>query len=89
MGIRLAELIERFGGQLEGDPDVEVTSIAPLDRAGASDISFLSNSKLRPLAAHSRAAALILSAQDASVVAATFGAHASLPSIRTPISCAP
>jgi UDP-3-O-[3-hydroxymyristoyl] glucosamine N-acyltransferase len=72
MGTRLAELVERFGGQLVGDPDIEVTAIAPLDRAGASDISFLSNSKLRALAAQSQATALILSPQDEPAVAATY-----------------
>jgi UDP-3-O-[3-hydroxymyristoyl] glucosamine N-acyltransferase len=72
MGTRLAELVERFGGQLEGDPDIEVTAIAPLDRAGVSDISFLSDSKLRALAAQSQAAALILSPLDEPVVAATY-----------------
>ncbi|HBZ05827.1 MAG TPA: UDP-3-O-(3-hydroxymyristoyl)glucosamine N-acyltransferase, partial [Massilia sp.] len=71
-GIRLAELVERFGGQLEGDADIEVMAIAPLDRAGASDISFLSNSKLRTLAAQSHAAALVLSPADAPEVAATY-----------------
>ena len=72
MGIRLAELVARFGGQLEGNPDVEVTAIAPLDRAGTSDISFLSNSKLRALAAQSQAAALILSPLDDPAVATTY-----------------
>jgi UDP-3-O-[3-hydroxymyristoyl] glucosamine N-acyltransferase len=72
MGTRLAELVERFGGQLEGDPDIEVSAIASLDRAGASDISFLSNSKLRPLAAQSHAAALILSPPDEPTVAETY-----------------
>lgn len=72
MGIRLGELVERFGGQLAGDPDLEVTAIAPLDSAGASDISFLSNSKLRALAGQSGAAALILSPFDDPVVSATY-----------------
>jgi len=72
MATRVGELVERFGGQLEGDPDIEVSTIAPLERAGAGDISFLGNSKMRPLAAHSRAAALILSPRDAPEVAATF-----------------
>jgi UDP-3-O-[3-hydroxymyristoyl] glucosamine N-acyltransferase len=35
MGTRVTELVERFGGQLQGDPDTEVTAIAPLERAGA------------------------------------------------------
>ena len=51
MGIRLMELVEHFGGRLEGDPHIEVTRIAPLDRAGATDIRFLSNSRLRATAA--------------------------------------
>lgn len=72
MGIRLGDLVERFGGQLVGDPDLEVSAIAPLDTAGASHISFLSNSKLRALAAQSQAAALILSPLDDPTVAATY-----------------
>jgi UDP-3-O-[3-hydroxymyristoyl] glucosamine N-acyltransferase len=72
MGTRLAELVERFGGQLAGDPNIEVAGIAPLTDAGASHISFLSNSKLRALAAQSGAAALILSPLDDPAVSATY-----------------
>jgi UDP-3-O-[3-hydroxymyristoyl] glucosamine N-acyltransferase len=72
MGIRLRDLVERFGGQLVGDPETTVSAIAPLDSAGASHISFLSNSKLRALAAQSQAAALILSPLDDPTVAATY-----------------
>ena len=72
MGTRLGELIECFGGQLQGSADIDVAGIAPLDRAGPSDISFLSNSKLRALAAKSHAAALILSPADEPDVAATY-----------------
>jgi UDP-3-O-[3-hydroxymyristoyl] glucosamine N-acyltransferase len=72
MGTRLGELVERFGGHLAGDPDIEVTGIAPLHDAGAQHISFLSNSKLRALAAQSGAAALILSPLDDPTVAVTY-----------------
>ncbi|RJG21597.1 UDP-3-O-(3-hydroxymyristoyl)glucosamine N-acyltransferase [Massilia cavernae] len=72
MGTRLGELVERLGGELAGDPNIEVTGIAPLADAGASHISFLSNSKLRAQAAHSGAAALILSPNDSETVAATY-----------------
>src|SRR5438067_1822681 len=72
MGTRLGDLVERFGGQLVGDPNLEVSGIAPLDSADASHISFLSNSKLRALAAQSSAAALILSPLDDTTVATTF-----------------
>ena len=72
MGIRLGELVERLGGQLAGDPNIEITGIAPLSEAGVSHISFLSNSKLRSQAAQSGAAALILAAGDDATVGATY-----------------
>jgi UDP-3-O-[3-hydroxymyristoyl] glucosamine N-acyltransferase len=65
-------LVERFGGQLAGDPNLEVTGIAPLDGAGASHISFLSNSKLRAEASQSTAGALIVSPLDDATVAVTY-----------------
>jgi UDP-3-O-[3-hydroxymyristoyl] glucosamine N-acyltransferase len=71
-GTRLGQLVERFGGELVGDPNIEVSAIAPLSEAGASHISFLSNSKLRAQAADSRAAALILSPLDEPTVAASY-----------------
>ncbi|QNB00244.1 UDP-3-O-(3-hydroxymyristoyl)glucosamine N-acyltransferase [Massilia sp. Se16.2.3] len=70
--MRLRDLVERFGGQLVGDPDLVVSAIAPLDSAGPGQISFLSNSKLRALAGQSAAAALILSPLDDPSVAATY-----------------
>ena len=72
MGTRLGELVERLGGQLVGDPNLEVSGIAPLADAGADHISFLSNSKLRAQAAGSGAAALIVSGADDAVVAETY-----------------
>jgi len=72
MGFRLGELVERLGGQLAGDPDIEVIGIAPLSDAGASHISFLSNSKFRAQAGQSQAAALILSANDDATVAESY-----------------
>jgi UDP-3-O-[3-hydroxymyristoyl] glucosamine N-acyltransferase len=64
MNIRLAELVDRFGGQLFGSPDIDVIGIAPLSDANDRQISFLSNSKLRPQVATTRAVALILNQQD-------------------------
>ncbi|MBS1187806.1 MAG: UDP-3-O-(3-hydroxymyristoyl) glucosamine N-acyltransferase [Burkholderiaceae bacterium] len=70
--IRLGELVERFGGQLAGEPDIKVSGIAPLDSADASQLTFLSNSRLRSQAEASRAAALILSPADDEIVAASY-----------------
>jgi UDP-3-O-[3-hydroxymyristoyl] glucosamine N-acyltransferase len=75
MGKRLGELVERLGGRLSGAPDIEVSSIASLEKAGACDISFLANSRLRRQAGDSRAAALILSPADEPGVAAYEGAR--------------
>jgi UDP-3-O-[3-hydroxymyristoyl] glucosamine N-acyltransferase len=72
MGTRLGDLVERLGGQLAGDANVQVTGIAPLAEAGDSHISFLSNSKFRGQAAASRAAALILAPADAAIVAEAY-----------------
>lgn len=68
MAYRLEQLVERLGGQLIGDPGMEVSGIAPLDDATASHITFLSNPKLRTKAAATRAAALILSPADDAVI---------------------
>lgn len=72
MGTRLGDLVERLGGQLAGDADLEVTGIAPLADAGVAHISFLSNSKLRAQAAQSGAAALIVAPADDAFIAASF-----------------
>lgn len=72
MSTRLGNLVERLGGRLTGDENTEVFGIAPLDVADASHITFLSNPKLRTKAAHSNAGAMILSADDAAVVGATY-----------------
>jgi UDP-3-O-[3-hydroxymyristoyl] glucosamine N-acyltransferase len=72
MSTRLGKLVERLGGQLIGDANTEVSGIAPLDSADVSQITFLSNSKLRAQAAQTRAAALILSAADDAIVSATY-----------------
>jgi UDP-3-O-[3-hydroxymyristoyl] glucosamine N-acyltransferase len=61
---RLKELVERLGGQLVGDEDIVISGIAPLDVAGPTHITFLTNPKLRQQATQTCAAALILSAGD-------------------------
>ena len=64
MSTRLKELVERLGGQLNGDENIEVTGIAPLDEATAAHITFLSNPKLRTQASKTQAAAIIVTAAD-------------------------
>lgn len=61
---RLSEIVARFGGQLCGGGDPEVSRIAPLDSAGTGDLSFLTNPRYRASLAGSRAAAVIMAAPD-------------------------
>lgn len=64
MFIQLGELVDRFGGQLKGNPDTKVSGFAPLDLAEATHITFLTNPRLRHEANESNAAALILTPSD-------------------------
>lgn len=60
MNYSLGELAERFGGEVHGDPDCLVRSVAPLSRAEQGDISFLSNTRFRSDLASTRASVVIL-----------------------------
>ena len=46
-GIRLGELVDRFGGQLIGNSETQVFGIAPLSDADERHATFLSNPKLQ------------------------------------------
>ena len=72
MSTRLGDLVKSLGGELIGDPGVVVTGIAPLEAAGESHITFLSNTKLRPQAAATHAAALILAPGELDAIRSGF-----------------
>lgn len=72
MGIRLRALVERLGGQLVGNPEIEVSGIAPLEAAGPTQITFLSSAKWRDQACRTQAAALIVAPADDAIVAAAY-----------------
>ena len=60
MSLRLAEFIEALGGTLEGDPDIEITRLAPLEAAQVQELSFLSHPRYQQQLAASRAACVIV-----------------------------
>ena len=60
MPLRLDRIVAALGGDLAGDGGIEVSGIAPLDRAGAGELAFLSNPKYRGQLAGTKAAAVIL-----------------------------
>ncbi len=58
---RLAEIVERFGGEIRGNPQTLIRQVATLESARAGHISFLNQGKYRKLLASTRAGAVILS----------------------------
>lgn len=62
---RLADIVARFGGRVEGDADTTVNQIATLDSAGAQHIAFLANSKYRKQLDSTGAGAVIVGEADA------------------------
>ena len=65
MGLALGELAKCIGGQLQGDPECLITSVATLQDAGAGAISFLANPRYRKYLHGTKASAVILSAEHA------------------------
>lgn len=69
MALRLAEIVDALGGELNGDGAVEIRRLAPLAGAGPDSLSFLSHPKYRKELAASRAACVIVSPAMRSVAA--------------------
>jgi UDP-3-O-[3-hydroxymyristoyl] glucosamine N-acyltransferase len=55
-----AEIAERSGGEVEGDPAASVRGVATLDAAGPGDLSFVSSPRYAPRAAATRAGVILL-----------------------------
>lgn len=66
---RLADIVARFGGRMEGDGGVAITQIGTLESATAGQIAFLANAKYRKQLESTTASAVILSAADADATA--------------------
>ena len=58
--IRLGDLATRLGCQLEGDPGLEITGVAGIERAGPTELTFLANPKYAPKVKHTRAGAILV-----------------------------
>jgi UDP-3-O-[3-hydroxymyristoyl] glucosamine N-acyltransferase len=58
--MRLGELAQRIGCELEGDPSIEITGPATIDHAGPGEVTFVANPRYQSRLAQSRAAAVIV-----------------------------
>ena len=65
MPITLGELATRFDCDLVGDADVVIDNVAGLHNAGPGSLSFLSNPRLKEQLSSTKAAAVVLRADDA------------------------
>lgn len=63
MTLRLGSIVEVLGGELHGDAEIGIEGLAPLESAGADQISFLSHPKYKSQLAASQAACVIVSPQ--------------------------
>jgi UDP-3-O-[3-hydroxymyristoyl] glucosamine N-acyltransferase len=69
MAFTLAEIATRFGGRVLGDAQVLIRQVGTLERAGEGQIAFLANPRYRGRLAATRAAALIVGPEAASLTA--------------------
>src|SRR3972149_2835779 len=58
--MKLKEIAARLACELEGDGGIEIAGANSLERAGASELTFLSNRRYTPLLKTTRAAAVLL-----------------------------
>ena len=65
MSISVGELAEQFGCELIGDPDVVIDRVGSLTNAGSNALSFLSGPAFKNQLSSTKAAAVILQADDA------------------------
>ena len=57
---RLGVIVDVLGGELLGSPDIQISGLAPLDTAGPSELSFLSNPRFQGQLPSSHAACVIV-----------------------------
>ncbi len=62
--LTLGEIVARLGGRLAGDPATVIRQVGSLDKARADQIAFLSSNKLKSKLSGTRAAAVILAAEN-------------------------
>jgi len=60
VALRLGTIIEVLGGELHGNPDLQILALAPLESATAHELSFLSHPKYQQQLAASRAGCVIV-----------------------------
>ncbi|RTR39262.1 UDP-3-O-(3-hydroxymyristoyl)glucosamine N-acyltransferase [Shewanella canadensis] len=60
----IKELAQKLGGDIQGDENLVISSVATLESAGAGQLSFLANSKYRTQLESTQASAVLISARE-------------------------
>ena len=76
-----ADIAAASGGELRGEPGTRVTAVAPLHRAGPTDVTFLAAARYAPLLAERRPGVLLVTPE----LAATPGAGPSVIVVEKPV----
>jgi UDP-3-O-[3-hydroxymyristoyl] glucosamine N-acyltransferase len=58
--MKLAQLAEQLGCELDGNPEIEITGVAGLAEAVPGDLTFLANPRYRPAIRKTRASAILV-----------------------------
>jgi len=69
--MKLAELAQRLGATLKGDPTVTITGVASIETAGPGDLTFVANPKYAALARSTKAAAILVEPDFAEIATPT------------------
>src|SRR5271170_618131 len=64
MTMKLGEIAQRLGCELEGDAAIQITGVAGIEEAEPQQLTFLTNRKYRPALETTRASAVLI-ARDA------------------------
>ena len=62
--MKLGEIAEKLGCQLEGDASIEITDVAGIEEAQAGELTFFTNRKYRPALETTRASAILVARDE-------------------------
>jgi UDP-3-O-[3-hydroxymyristoyl] glucosamine N-acyltransferase len=65
--MKLGELAEKLGCELEGEAGLEITDVAGIEEATAGELTFLVNRKYRPALRETKASAILVSREEGKV----------------------
>jgi len=72
--MKLAEIAERIGCELQGDGSIDISAIAPIEEAEPGNLTFVANPRYRSYLRRTRASAVIVSTAEAALPLASLRA---------------